>query len=107
MVRTMSALVREYVEVDPATLHVPPGLIQVANPLKLARQISKYGRSIDSMPPLEVVRGRGGSYRINDGVTRATRVAKLSPGTLLRAEVIHDLPNLDVSRFPTIREVLP
>jgi hypothetical protein len=59
------------------------------------------------MPPLELVRGKDGHFRINDGVTRATRVAKLLPGQTVPAVVIHDLPKLDVTRFPKIKEVLP
>ena len=59
------------------------------------------------MPPLEVVRGKNGGLRINDGVTRATRAAKLLPGRTVLAEVIQNLPNLDVKKFPTIGEVLP
>jgi hypothetical protein len=59
------------------------------------------------MPPLELIRGQGGRYRINDGVTRATRAAKLLPGQIVPAEVIQTLPNLDVAKFPTIKDVLP
>ncbi len=59
------------------------------------------------MPPLEVVRGKDGNLRINDGVTRATRVAKLLPGQTITAEVIQTLPNLDVTTLPTIKDVLP
>jgi hypothetical protein len=98
---------REFTQVDPATLHVPPGRSQGADPAKLARQISKHGKSVDGMPPLELVREKDGNLRINDGVTRATRVAKLLPGQSVSAEVIQTLPNLDVTRFPTIKDVLP
>ncbi|MBW3597684.1 MAG: hypothetical protein KY475_10450 [Planctomycetes bacterium] len=44
------------------------------------------------MPPLLVSRGADGELVINDGVTRATRVAKLLPGALVTVEVIDDLP---------------
>jgi hypothetical protein len=98
---------REFIQVDPATLHVPPSLRQGADPAKLARQISNYGKSVDGMPLLEVIRGKDGNLRINDGVTRATRVAKLLPGQTVPAEVIQTLPNLDVAKFPTIKDVLP
>jgi len=98
---------QEFIQVDPATLHVPPGRPQGADPGKLARQISQYGKSIGGMPPLEVVRGKDGALRINDGVTRATRAAKLLPGQTVPAEVIQTLPNLDVTKFPTIKDVLP
>lgn len=92
--------------VDPAELHVPPGRPQGADPEKLARQIAQHGTSISGIPPLQLVRGKDGHLRINDGVTRATRVAKLLPGQLVPAEIIQTLPNLDVTRLPQIKDVL-
>ncbi len=59
------------------------------------------------MPPVEVTRGRDGHLRLNDGVTRATRAAKLRPGELIPAEVIATLPNLDVTRTPRVGDTLP
>jgi hypothetical protein len=59
------------------------------------------------MPPLQLVRGKDGHLRINDGVTRATRAAKLRLGTMVAAEVIENLPRLDVTRMPKGKEVLP
>lgn len=97
----------EFLEVDPAELHLPPGRSQGADPGKLARQISRHGRSLAGMPPLQLVRGRGGRLRINDGVTRATRAAKLCPGALVPAEVIETIPGLDVTRTAQVKEVLP
>ena len=44
---------------------------------------------------------------INDGVTLASRAAKLRPGVLVPAEVIQDLPRLDVTRMPTVKDSLP
>jgi hypothetical protein len=96
----------EMIEVDPRDLHLPPSRSQGADPSKLARQIAKYGASLEGMPPLQVVRGRYGRLRINDGVTRATRVAKIRPGALVLVEVIQDLPELDVARMPTVKESL-
>ncbi|HJT31989.1 MAG TPA: hypothetical protein VJ783_08030 [Pirellulales bacterium] len=98
---------REFIDVDPRELHLPPSRAQGADPGKLARQISRYGDSLDGMPPLELVRGKDGHLRINDGVTRATRAAKLKPGALVPAEVIDNLPNLDVTRMPKVKDVLP
>src|SRR4051812_4206522 len=48
-------------------LHLPPSRRHGADPSKLARQISKHGSSLDGMPPLELVRGKDGHLRINDG----------------------------------------
>ena len=44
----------------PANLRLPPSLAQGADPGKLARQIAKHGKSLDGMPPLQVVRGKDG-----------------------------------------------
>jgi hypothetical protein len=54
-----------------------------------------------------VTRGRDGHLRLNDGVTRATRAAKLRPGELIPAEVIATVPNLDVTRAPQVKDALP
>lgn len=43
---------------------------------------------------------------INDGVTRAMRIVKLSPGMPVRVEVIDDLPT-PVSSFPSIGDLIP
>lgn len=98
---------REVIEVDPGELHLPSSRSQGADPGKLARQISRYGDCLDGMPPLEVTRGKSGSLRINDGVTRATRAAKLKPGVRIPAEVIQELPRLDLSRTPQVKDTLP
>jgi hypothetical protein len=97
----------EFIDVDPRELHLPPSRAQGADPGKLARQIAKHGDSLVGMPPLQVIRGRDGKMRINDGVTRATRAAKLRPGTLVPAEVIQDLPRLDVTRMSKVKDRLP
>lgn len=96
----------EFIDVDPADLHLPPSRSGGADPGKLQRQIARYGLSIDGMPPLWVSRGTDGRYMINNGVTRATRVAKFLPGTRIRVEVI-DSMNTPASRFPTIKDKLP
>jgi len=41
-----------------------------------------------------------------NGVTRATRIAKLAPGTLIRVEVIGTLPRAFASE-PKIGDLLP
>jgi hypothetical protein len=99
---------REFIMVDPAGLHLPPGIrSQGPNPAKLARQIARHGDSLDGMPPVELTRGKDGHLRLNDGVTRATRAAKLRPGEQIPAEVIAEMPNLDVTRTPRVGEMLP
>jgi hypothetical protein len=49
------------------------------------------------MPPPFVFRDGAARLQLYDGVTRATRVAKLLPGTLIRVEVIAEQPNADYS----------
>jgi hypothetical protein len=70
----------EFIDADPGELHLPPSRSQGADPTKLARQISRHGKSLQGMPPLQLIRGKDGHLRINDGVTRATRAAQLRPG---------------------------
>jgi hypothetical protein len=45
--------------------------------------------------------------RINEGVTRATRVGQLLPGVKIKGEIFEDRPKLDVSKEPTVAEKLP
>ena len=82
---------REFLQVDPALLHLPSLRRDGADPVKLHRQLATHGMSIDGMPPLEVKRGADGELVIYDGVTRATRVAKYLPGTLVTVEVTGQL----------------
>ena len=92
---------REFVQVDPATLHLPGTRRDGADPVKLQRQLTKYGVSIDGMPPPEVKRGSDGKLVIFDGVTRATRAAKCLPGTQITVEVTGDLKGF-VGDLPTV-----
>jgi hypothetical protein len=67
---------REFLQVDPASLHLPGSRRDGADPIKLQRQLAKHGTSIEGMPPPDVKRGSDGELVIYDGVTRATRAAK-------------------------------
>ena len=93
-------------DVDPRTLRVPPSRRQGADPFKLQRQIALFGRSAVGMPPPWVYEGSDGVLMLYNGVTRATRIAKLSPGTSIRVEVVGRLPRAFASG-PTIGDVLP
>ena len=95
-----------YLEVDPSTLHLPPSRASGAEPIKLQRQIALYGTSVDGMPALWVYRGSDGALMIYDGVTRATRVAMLLPGTRVRVEVIGAL-TAPCGHLPTVGEPSP
>src|SRR5919206_3861713 len=82
----------DFRDVDPRELRVPPSRRQGADPAKLARQIALFGRSAIGMPPPWVYEGTDGVLVLYNGVTRATRIAKLAPGTLLRVEVPANFP---------------
>ncbi|MFN0017758.1 MAG: hypothetical protein ACKVP0_05820 [Pirellulaceae bacterium] len=96
---------REFLEVDPAKLHLPGARREGADLVKLKRQFSRFGKFIDGMPPPEVKRGSDGEFVIYDGVTRATRVAKHLPGTKIIVEVTGNL-NGPVGSLPTVGEKL-
>ena len=77
-----------------------------ADPFKLQRQIAGFGSSTAGMPPLIVMEGSDGVLVIYNGVTRATRIAKLAPGTLIRVEVTGRLPRA-YGPDPKIGDLLP
>ena len=92
--------------VDPATLRLPPSRIGGADPHKLARQIQQYGDRAAGMPIVQVTRGLGGEMMVNDGVTRATRLAKLNPRATIPVEIIEERPMMSLDHLPRIRERL-
>jgi hypothetical protein len=96
----------DFRDVDPRELRVPPSRRQGADPAKLARQISLFGRSAAGMPPPWVYQGNDGVLVLYNGVTRATRIAKLAPGTLIQVEVIGTLPKA-FAGDPKIGDLLP
>jgi hypothetical protein len=97
---------RVFLDVDPRTLRLPASRRSGADPAKLQRQMVQFGTSVQGMLPLEVSRGADGKLVINNGVTRATRIAILLPGLTVRVEVIDDLP-IPVGSFPSIGDVAP
>jgi hypothetical protein len=92
--------------VDPRTLHVPPSRLSGADPFKLQRQIAQFGSATAGMPAPWVYRASDGELQLYDGVTRATRIAKLLSGTLIQVEVVGHLA-APVGHLPTIGDVLP
>jgi hypothetical protein len=75
-------------EVDPAELRLPTSRAAGADLWKLHRQIKRFGSSKAGMPPLLVYEDPDGLLEIFDGVTRATRLAKLAPGITVPIIVI-------------------
>ncbi len=74
--------------VDPKELRVTGSRRSGADPYKLQQQIVRYGSSFAGMPPPLVFETSDGVLVIYDGVTRATRSAKLNPGVAIQVEVI-------------------
>jgi hypothetical protein len=95
-----------FLDIDPRSLHLPPSSRYGADPGKLQRQIARFGRSTAGMPAPWVYRGSDGALVISNGVTRATRVAKLLPGLHMRVELIGDLKT-PVGHYPTVGDRLP
>ena len=81
-----------FFDVDPATLRLRRERIDGADPGKLQRQIARHGRSLAGMPRVLVYRGTDGELVLSDGVTRATRAAKLCPGSVIPAELLGGCP---------------
>jgi hypothetical protein len=98
---------RQFRQVDPARLRLPGGRLQGADPIKFNRQLNLYKDSMINMPLILVTEGKDGELQISDGVTRATRIAKLLPGTTVLVEIIDNFPNRDFTRFPVVGERLP
>jgi len=97
---------RLFLDVDPRSLHLPGSRRSGADPVKLHRQIARHGKLTQGMPTVEVYRGTDGELVIYNGVTRATRVAKLLPGELIPVGVIDDL-KVPVGQLPTVGDKLP
>ena len=96
----------ELLDVDPRKLHLPPSRASGADPAKLKRQIARHGNSIAGMPRLFVFRCSDGALVIYDGVTRATRAAKLATGQLVPIEVIGSLKGPGANS-PRVEDRLP
>ena len=97
---------RIYLDVDPRALRLPSGRRTGADAYKLHRQIARFGTAMRGMPSIEVSRGTDGELVINNGVTRATRIAMLLPGILVTVEVIDDLP-IPVGSFSSVGDFVP
>ena len=97
---------REFVDVDPRSLRLPTSRLSGADPVKLHDQIARFGKGVAGMPAPLVYRGSDGELMVYDGVTRATRVVKLLPGSTIRVEVMRTLTR-PVGLLPTIGDRLP
>lgn len=96
----------DFRDVDPRELRVPPSRRQGADPIKFTRQLSLFGASQTGMPAPWVYEGTDGVLLLYNGVTRATRIARMAPGTTIRVEVIRKLPKAFAAE-PKIGDLLP
>ena len=97
----------EIIEVDPRELHLRPAQASRADPFKLQIQIARFGASAAGMPlPWSLSRVGWGALVIYNGVTRATRIARLAPGTTIRVEVVGEIRR-PVGSYPKIGDTLP
>src|SRR5262245_35677470 len=96
----------DFRDVDPRELRVPAARRSGADPFKLHRQIAAFGASAAGMPPPWVYEASDGVLVLYNGVTRATRIAKLAPGTLIRVQVVGRLRRA-YDADPKIGDLLP
>jgi hypothetical protein len=80
-------MARVYLDVDPRELWVPSTRLG-ADPHKLQLQLALFGNSDAGMPPPCVYIGTDGVMMLYNGNTRATRMAMVAPGKLIRVEVL-------------------
>jgi hypothetical protein len=77
-------------EVDPGDLRLPSSRASGADPWKLHQQIQQFGSARNGMPPIFVYEDPDGVLEIFDGITRATRIAKLAPGATVPSSLLAD-----------------
>src|SRR5947209_8788079 len=96
----------EIVYVNPGNLRLPPSRRSGADPFKLADQTQRFGDATSGMPPVLVTIGKDGEMVINDGVTRATRIARLRPDAIIPVKVIERRPAWSFAHLPRVKETL-
>ena len=74
-----SGMPQDFRDVDPRELRLPSGR-SGPDPYKLQRQIARFGASSAGMPPPWVYEASDGVLVLYNGVTRASRIAKLRRG---------------------------
>lgn len=97
---------RQFREVNPGRLRLPPERADGPDPFKLLDQYQEFGDSLDGMPPIWVIEGADGEYLIVDGVTRASRIFVYRPGATVPVEIIR-VTGHDWSRLNRVMDVLP
>ncbi len=77
---------QDFRDVDPRELRLPSR--RGADPFKLQGQIARFGALSAGMPPPWVYEASDGVLVVYNGITRATRMAKLAPGVTIQVEVV-------------------
>lgn len=93
-------------DIDPRELRLPPSRRGGADPYKLQLQIARFAGSTAGMPPPWVYEASDGVLVVYNGVTRATRIARLCPGAMIRVEVVGKLRRA-YAGDPKIGDLLP
>jgi hypothetical protein len=96
----------EIVDIDPRSLHLPSSRLSGADPVKLHSQMARFGSSMAGMPPALPYRGPDGAIKLYDGVTRATRVARLLPSQTIRIEAMRTIAK-PFGHLPLLGDTLP
>ena len=102
--RVSFSFLRASLVVDPRDLRLPSG--RAADPYKLQGQVARFGASSAGMPPPWVYEAADGVLVLYNGITRATRIAKLAPGTTIRVEVVGTLRRAYAGE-PKVGDFLP
>src|SRR5436305_4931883 len=97
---------RAYRNVDPRELRLPSSRRSGADWSKLQRQVVRFGASTATMPPILVREGSDGSLLILDGVTRATRIAKLASGAVVPVKVVY-VSSKSFEKLPKVGDHVP
>jgi len=97
-------MAQDFRDVDPRELRLPSG--RGADPFKLQGQVARFGASSIGMPPPWVYEASDGVLVVYNGITRATRMARLAPGLTVRVEVVGRLRRAYASE-PKIGDLLP
>ncbi len=95
---------QDFRDIDPRELRLPSR--RGADPFKVQRQVARFGASSAGMPPPWVYEAADGVLVLYNGITRATRIAKLTPGATIRVEVVGKLRR-GYAGEPTIGDLLP
>lgn len=95
---------QEFRDVDPRELRLPSR--RGADPFKLQSQVARFGATSAGMPPPWAYEATDGVLVLYNGITRATRIAKLAPGATIRVEVVGKLRR-GYAGEPTIGDLLP